>query len=80
MYRRELMTPLPMVDKVTVLVEVRVELEKTLRWMKLLLLWLRWRQMRLMWLKLLASLKLLTRLRCDCIELRLYLGGWILLF
>jgi hypothetical protein len=62
MYMRELMTPLPMVDKVTVLVEVRVELEKTLRWMKLLLLWLRWRQM---WLKLLASLKLLTRLRCD---------------
>jgi hypothetical protein len=62
MYMRELMTPLPLVDKVTVLVEVRVELEKTLRWMKLLLLWLRWRQM---WLKLLASLKLLTRLRCD---------------
>jgi hypothetical protein len=68
--------PLLVMDKVTVLAEVRAELEKLLRWMKLLLLRL---QRRLLWLmqpKLPVSLKLLTRLRCECIELRLYLGGW----
>jgi hypothetical protein len=45
MYRRELTMLLLVMDKVTVLVEVRVELEKTLRWMKLLLLRLQRRRL-----------------------------------
>jgi hypothetical protein len=45
MYRRELTMLLLVMDKVTVLAEVRVELEKTLRWMKLLLLRLQRRRL-----------------------------------
>jgi hypothetical protein len=65
-----------MKSKVMVLVEVRTELEKMLRLLSLLL---QQRWLRLMWLKLHSSLKFLTRRRCDCIEFRLYLGGWQLL-
>jgi hypothetical protein len=45
MYRRESTMLLLVMDKVTVLAEVRVELEKTLRWMKLLLLRLQRRRL-----------------------------------
>jgi hypothetical protein len=45
MYRREPTMLLLVMDKVTVLAEVRVELEKTLRWMKLLLLRLQRRRL-----------------------------------
>jgi hypothetical protein len=70
------MTPLLVMDKEMVLAEVRAELEKMLRRTKLLLLRLHWRRLQLMWPKFPKSLKHLTRLRCECIELRLYLGGW----
>jgi hypothetical protein len=75
MYMQELTMPLLVMVKVTMLAEVRAELEKTLRWMKLWLMRLQRRRLRLMWPKLPASLKLRTRLSCECVLLRLYLGG-----
>jgi hypothetical protein len=72
--------PLLVMDKVMVLAEVWVGLEKMLKWMKLMLLWLQQRWLQLMWPKLPASLKFLTKQRCDRAHRVKVVLRWLVVF